>query len=466
LTDIDTDHTQASAADLPLWNWVDLCRALDIEACDGPDIHGVCIDSRRIQPGDLFIALTGDPGPRFNPSQRSERDGHDFIAAAMQAGAAGVLAHDGARRDIPQLQVADTLDALWRLGAAARARLHCPVVAVTGSSGKTTTKNLLAAALGAFCTEGSLNNHLGVPLSLMSTPEDASAAVYELGTNHPGEIGPLAELVGPNVAIVLNVHPAHAERFTNLSQLRSEKLSIYKGLKGKGHLIVEDLIALDELPTKRLEERQYATFGRSDAAQVRFLRLANGSADYVLHGETVRAHVPGGGEHRAVSLAAVLATLEVLGSPLGPALSLPDELIPRGRGTETRVGDITVIDDSYNANPESMKAALLALAQRAPPTLAVLGEMLELGADGPDYHRALVEQCAGIGGVICVGAGMQALYNELPETQRLGWFPAAGEELLDALAGAVTPGVSVLVKGSNRVFWAQNFVVRLTESLG
>ncbi|MEE8078082.1 MAG: Mur ligase family protein, partial [Pseudomonadales bacterium] len=176
----------------PLWRWTELCAALDLAIEDGPDISGISIDSRQIAAGDLFIALTGDPGTRFNPSQRSDRDGHDFIDAALENGAAGVLSHDALKRACPELKVADSLDALWALGAAARSRLDCPVVAITGSSGKTTTKSLLSAALDAFSTPGSLNNHLGVPISLARTPRDASAAVYEIGTNHPGEIAPLS----------------------------------------------------------------------------------------------------------------------------------------------------------------------------------------------------------------------------------------------------------------------------------
>ncbi|MEM8769569.1 MAG: Mur ligase domain-containing protein, partial [Pseudomonadota bacterium] len=142
----------------PLWRWPELCFALGLPPADGPDVTGISIDSRTLEPGDLFIALTGDPGPRFNSSQRSDRDGHDFVAMALERGASGVLTHDSTQRDAPELKVADTLDGLWALGRAGRDRLTCPVVAVTGSSGKTTSKTFLAAALGAFATTGSLNN--------------------------------------------------------------------------------------------------------------------------------------------------------------------------------------------------------------------------------------------------------------------------------------------------------------------
>ena len=446
----------------PLWTWTALCGALKLTEQPGPDISGVCIDSRRVQPGDLFIALTGDPGPRFSPSQRSDRDGHEFIDAAFRAGAVGVLAHDGVDRNVPQLQVADTLDGLWELGAAARMRLECPVVAITGSSGKTTTKSLLASALGAFCTEGSLNNHLGVPLSLIATPADATAAVYELGTSHPGEIAPLSELARPNVAIVLNVHPAHAEHFRGLNEIREEKLSIYKGLEPKGHLILEDEIGSDGVPVAI----SCITFGRGDRADVQFLGSTNGHADFRVGEEQVSANVPGGGEHRAMSLAAVLATLHAFDRSVEPGLNLADDLIPAGRGSEITVAGITIVDDSYNANPESMKAALRALAASPGRTVAVLGDMLELGVDSPRYHQELADYCSGIDAIICVGEAMRDLYDQLPPAQRQDWFPGVGANLLDRLIEETAPGVRLLVKGSNRVFWAHNFVAVVLARLG
>jgi UDP-N-acetylmuramoyl-tripeptide--D-alanyl-D-alanine ligase len=446
----------------PLWTWPELCRALSLEVCEGPGVSGIVIDSRKAGPGDLFVALTGDPGPRFNPSSRSERDGHDFIDAAVAAGAVGVLAHDGAARDVPQLQVADTLDGLWALGAAGRARLNCPVVAITGSSGKTTTKGMLAAALAAFSTEGSLNNHLGVPLSLALAPAQASAAVFEIGTNHPGEIAPLSALVRPHVAVVLNVHPAHAENFRDLDELRIEKLSIYSGLKPKGHLVVEDTVSVHDLPDDLLLVR----FGREDGSDVQLLEVRGQTADYLIGGEPVTAHVPGGGAHRAASLAAVLATLKVLDRPVRDGLQLGDDLVPKGRGNETLINGVTVVDDSYNANPESMKAALRTLAAVPGRTLAVLGDMLELGAEGPAHHRGLADACSGIDRVYCVGEAMRDLFDALPEGQRGAWLPdAGGEALVDEILDDLRSGDRVLFKASNRIFWARGLVDRFSERL-
>lgn len=444
-----------------LWTWRELCRALGIDEADGPVVSGICIDSRRVRPGDLFIALAGDPGPRFHPSQRSDRDGHDYIAAALAAGAVGVLAHDGLDRQAPQLQVPDTLDGLWALGRAARERLRCPVVAITGSSGKTTTKEFLAAALDAFCTDGSLNNHLGVPLSLASTPAGVTAAVYEIGTSYPGEIAPLSQLVRPHVAMVLNVHPAHAGNFSDLEELRVEKLSIYKGLKDNLNLIVEDKIDTRDVP-----DRVHVTrFGEGPDAAVQVLSVSGGLAHLRVGDEVVEASVPGGGRHRALSVAATVAALMVLQRSLEPALTLPTTLVPDGRGRELHVGDITIIDDSYNANPESMRAALAYLGEGPGRRVAVLGDMLELGEESARYHRELAPHCHTIDRVFCVGLEMRELYDQLTADQRSGWAATADDRFVDRVISMLRPNDRVLVKGSNRVFWATDFVKRLVRGL-
>jgi UDP-N-acetylmuramoyl-tripeptide--D-alanyl-D-alanine ligase len=460
----EVDPQAIGAIVMSLWHWSELCAALGLPPAAGPAVSGVTIDSRLARPGDLFVALPGDPGPRFNPSYRSDRDGHDYIEAAVANGAVGVLAHDGRARAIPQLQVRDTLDGLWALGRAARARLNCPVIAVTGSSGKTTAKTFLAAALGAFATEGSLNNHLGVPLSLARTPRDAGAAVYEIGTNHPGEIAPLSELARPHVALVLNVHPAHRENFRDLDELRHEKLSLYRGLGGKGQLILEESLETGPLP----EGTRILRFGRGPLARVQLLGLDGTTARYRIGDRLLSAHVPGGGAHRALTLAAVLCVLDVLGIDPARGAALPDELVPAGRGRRHEIAGLTVIDDSYNANPESMAAALRTLAaEPAGRRFALVGEMLELGADGPAYHRNLAPLCADLDGVFCIGEGMRALADALAAAGRPGYWQAqADDALLDRLAAALRAGDMLLVKGSNRVFWVKNYLDRLLQRLG
>ena len=446
----------------PLWRWPELCRAAGVAESPGPDVSGIAFDSRQVVAGDLFVALAGDPGPRFNPSHRSDRDGHDFIEAALAAGAVGVLGHDGRPHGAPALQVPDTLDGLWALGRAARGRLRCPVVAVTGSSGKTTVKGMLAAALDAFATAGSLNNHIGVPVSLARTPRDAGAAVYEIGTNHPGEIGPLSELVAPDVAVVVNVHPAHRENFASMAALTEEKLSIRAGLPADGLLVVEDGVDVSALP----DGVRLRRFGRGDGVDVQLLDVTAGQARYRVAGQVLEARIPGGGAHRAMSLAAVLCVLDALGRDPAAACALPDSLIAPGRGRVLEVAGVTLVDDSYNANPESMKAALTALAERpGGRRFALLGEMLELGSESAAFHRGLAPFAEALDGVWCVGAGMRALADALPEGKRLGWFEQADEALTGSLAGQLGAGDVLLVKGSNRVFWAQGYVRSLQDSL-
>lgn len=445
----------------PLWRWRELCEALGIAVVDGPDISGISIDSRTVQPGELFIALTGDPGPRFNPSQRSDRDGHDFVASALERGAAGVLVHDQQPCNCPQLIVGDTLDGLWALGRAARTRLRCPVVAVTGSSGKTTVKAMLTVALDAFSTPGSLNNHLGVPLSLARTPAQVKSAVVEIGTNHPGEIAPLSRLTQPDVAIVLNVHPAHRANFASMAELRSEKLSISQGLRAGGTLVVHDQIDDAEIDAKLPRVR----FGKAAHSDIQLLTVDGVTAQYRIVDQQLQAHVPGGGEHRALSLAAVFAVTVALGRDPVSASDLNDDLIPTGRGAQFAAGGITLIDDSYNANPMSMKAALQTLSALPGRRYALLGEMLELGDESAEFHAGLAGFCEGLTGVFCVGDGMTALAAKLNSPQYLGYWETVGDDLLSEIKAILQPGDTLLVKGSNRVFWAVGFVDKLREAL-
>ncbi len=442
-------------------------RAELIEATGGRAVSalpekftGVSIDTRTLKPGNLFVALPGDPGPRFKTASRSDRDGHDHIAAAMHAGASAALVH----RDVPignelaLLRVDDTLDALWAMGKFRRQQLAARVVAVTGSSGKTTTKSFLAAALAAYAEAGSLNNHLGVPLSLARTPRETKDAVYEIGTSNPGEIGPLSRLAAPDVAIVLNVQSAHIGNFEDWDALRREKFSIAEGLRPGGTLVYEQ--GLDP-GVQRGKSR--LTFGEGEGADVQLVGMDGGRAIYRIRGELHSARIPGGGAHRARSLAAVVATLLALERPLAGAFELPDALIPGGRGEVSVIGGIMLLDDSYNANPDSMRAALVQLISTpSERRLAVLGEMLELGATSTERHRALADVVRHLDGFWAVGEGMRAL-SDLPNC--FGWWAEANEALRDSVGNSLQTGDAVLIKGSNRVFWVKNFAKHLASKL-
>jgi UDP-N-acetylmuramoyl-tripeptide--D-alanyl-D-alanine ligase len=448
-----------------LWRWTEACEALGLPPAAGPDIHGISIDTRTLQPGDLFVALSGDPGPRFHTASRSERDGHDFVAVAAKSGAVGALTHRQTGIRLPELRVADTLDGLWQLGRASRRRLTCPVFAVTGSSGKTTVRSFLAAALDIPQVAGSLNNFWGVPLSLARTPATTPAAVFEIGTNHPGEIEPLARLVNPTIALVLNVRSAHLEYFPSFAALQEEKFSIYRGLTADGVAVAPADTPQALLP----DDRRLVRFGRSNGADVELLEYldAERRARYRVAGAEHWAHVPGGGEHRAFSLAAVLACLHAAGLTVENALALPDDVVPAGRGTRSDVAGVGLIDDSYNANPASMAAALDGLA-RTPGRrrVAILGEMLELGEDSPRLHRELADHCHGIVRILCVGPGMRALWDALPPSQRWRYQERVDDDLINAVVAELEAGDVVLVKGSNRVFWQHRFVEQLASALG
>ena len=443
-----------------LWNWQALCAALALPEVAGPDVSGVSIDSRRIRPGELFVALPGDLSDRFTVTQRSSRDGHDFVADAFSAGAAGALVHRDVAVDMPLLRVQDTVEGLWQIAAAARARIAGTVVAVTGSSGKTTAKLWLAHALDAFATQGSLNNHLGVPLSLALTPAGCRA-VIEIGTNHPGEIAPLSRLSNPDVALLLNVQHAHIGNFADWTALRAEKLSIAAGLTRDGVFVVPESLAADARAKFRT---RVTSFGEERNADVRLCALDGDRAQIRVGSNTYSGRVPGGGVHRAQTLSAVVAAAFACGGSLQRALELPADLVPEGRGTVQVVAGITVVDDSYNANPRSMAAALMQHAGES-RGIAVVGEMAELGEKSADRHLELADACHGLEAVFCVGEGSRPLFDALPPGQRRGFWPRADADLTEALVAALLPGDRVLVKGSRSVFWLNGFVTGLIEAL-
>ena len=441
-----------------LWSFQALATAVAAPSAEGPDVFGVGIDSRLTEPGDLFVALPGDPGPRFQPGARSERDGHDFARNAVDKGAVAVLAHREGDYGVPTLMVKDTLDGLWDIGRAARRRLDGPAVAVTGSSGKTTFKSFAASALGAFATSGSLNNHIGVPLSLARTPRDADAAVFEIGTNHPGEIGPLARLAEPDVAVLLNVHPAHIENFGSLEAIRREKVSIAQGVRAGGAFVHPFGLPPDH-------GGRCVTFGSEPGADVRLVGIEGNVAEVRSATGRGRAPVPGGGIHRAMSICAVAAVLTALELPLGLLDRLRGQDVPRGRGSRIDAGGVTIIDESYNANPASMAATLDAFAAQPGRRLAILGDMRELGTEAARYHRELALNCDGLTGVFCVGSDMRELYEALPAEQRFGTSEHADGAFATYCAEHIQPGDHVLVKGSNTVFWTNDFVASLVREV-
>ena len=432
---------------------------------------GVSIDTRTLQKGDLFVALS------------AARDGHDFVAQALDSGAAAALVSrvpDGVAEDAPLLIVPDVLDGLADLGRAGRARTGARVVAVTGSVGKTSTKDMLQAMLSGqgrtHAAVSSYNNHWGVPLTLARMPADTEFAVIEIGMNHPGEIAPLARIARPHVALITTVAAVHLEAFADVAGIAREKAAIFEGLEPEGTCLFNG-----DLPVALLTELEgpaWATggpvirFGRDETCPYRAL-------DIRVTGDTtvVQAQTPSGplvfklnsaGQHFAVNALGALAAVEALGGDLAlAATDLQRWAPPAGRGMRQRltldpVDDalwIELIDDAFNASPTSLSAALQVLATATPADdvgriargrrIAILGDMLELGPDEMSLHAAMADDpaCAAVDLFHCVGPRMAAFYQALPRAKRGEWHESAAQMAARAPA-LVDAGDVVLIKGS------------------
>jgi UDP-N-acetylmuramoyl-tripeptide--D-alanyl-D-alanine ligase len=423
-------------------------------------ITGVSIDSRTIGPGEAFVAIRGD-----------NRDGHDFVPAALKAGAALALveeghAPEGAR---PLLVVPDdTLAALRRIAAAGRTRMQGKVVAVTGSVGKTGTTAMLRLALASLgpthAPVGSFNNHWGVPLTLARMPAETRYGVFEIGMNHAGEIRPLTRLVRPHVALVTTIAPVHLEYFDSEAGIAEAKAEIFEGLEPGGTAVLNRDNPWFALLAARARAAgaRIVSFGEHPDADVRLERAAlreDGSAIQIrLFGAPVAYRLGAPGRHLVMNSLGVVGAIHALEGDLAPALiALAGFRAPKGRGERIRLrhpaGAFTLIDESYNANPASMRAALALLGQIGPEgrgrRIAVLGDMLELGAQGPEAHRDLapaVEE-AGADLVFLAGPLMASLWEDLPERRRAA-YAGTGTELESALLGAIGPGDVVMVKAS------------------
>jgi UDP-N-acetylmuramoyl-tripeptide--D-alanyl-D-alanine ligase len=453
---------------MSLWHWSELLSALELQTPDrGPDIHGVSIDSRSLQNGDLFIALAGDPGSAFNISPGNARDGHDFLEQAINAGASGLLISRTMATQVPALCVGDTLDGLWRIGQAARARMSGQVVAVTGSAGKTTARHWLEHALSSqgvtHASVGSLNNHWGVPLSLARMDRSTEYGVFEIGMNHAGEIAPLSRLVSPSVAVIVSVLPAHIGNMGSIEAIRDEKLSIQAGLNEDGTLVLPDDLA--HLCRDQLKGRRIMTFGFKDTADIRIEQSATATS-IVVQGQRYPFQFSVPGTHRLSTALAVVAAVHAIGADVAAAIDTLCTLeVPDGRGNHETIRGVVVIDDSYNANPVSMRMAVQALGTYdTGRRIAFLGEMLELGEQGAGLHKMVAEQSADADIIYTFGDGFRDLASCF-EGRHGGHFDVPSKFDLTAFCADLRPGDVVLVKGANKVFWADHFVSKLKNRL-
>ncbi|HEV8034634.1 UDP-N-acetylmuramoyl-tripeptide--D-alanyl-D-alanine ligase [Yoonia sp.] len=452
----------------PLWTSAEAVVATGGNATQPWQATGVSIDTRTLQKGDLFVALA------------DVRDGHDFVAQALQKGAAAALVThvpDGVAADAPLLIVTDVLDALGAIGRAARARTAAKVVAITGSVGKTSTKEMLRAVLArqgkCHAAEASYNNHWGVPLTLARMPADTDYAVIEIGMSNPGEITPLSQMARPHVAMVTTVAAAHLASFESLAGIAVEKACIMDGLEAGGIAVLNADIETSHIlqeHAKALGATQ-VLFGETApdwvvkdvriAGDVTVITAAGGGLDYLF-----KLSVPG--RHFAMNAVGVLAVVEALGAdPVAASLDIAAWVPPAGRGTrEIIVTDmandgesLALLDDAFNANPTSLAASLEVLAASLPSDnvgriikgrrVAILGDMLELGTAEIAMHRDMAqnEHLKSLDLIHCAGPLMRHLWEELPEEQRGRWAETAAE-LVPQASQLVDAGDVVLVKGS------------------
>ena len=445
----------------PLWTSDEIARATGGKLSGAPfAATGVSIDTRTIEPGDLFVALAG------------VRDGHEFVEQAMAKGAVGVLASQTV--SAPAVMVTDTLEALEKLGVAARGRTpQARRGAVTGSVGKTSVTQAIMAGLGlagrAHSSVKSYNNHIGVPLTLARMPRDTERAVFEIGMNHADEIRPLARMVSPQVVVITTVGPVHTENFPDGEEgVARAKAEVFQGLQPGGVAVLNaDNAWFDLLKAEALKAgAEVRTFGTKEGADARLIDF-QGAPGYAavqarFHGKGLDFPILQTGMHWGLNAMAVLLMLEALDVDLGEGLAALGSFEPlEGRGAEAAVhlpgGPFTLIDESYNANPISMASAIATLGARKVGSgkiggrrIVALTDMLELGDDAPRYHAALAEPLAeaNVDLVFCAGPLMKSLWDALPATRRGGYAETAAD-LAPQVSRAAEPGDLVMVKGSN-----------------
>ncbi|HEY6518170.1 MAG TPA: UDP-N-acetylmuramoylalanyl-D-glutamyl-2,6-diaminopimelate--D-alanyl-D-alanine ligase [Roseiarcus sp.] len=447
-----------------LWTQTELSAALGAAPSRSLDttIGGVSIDSRTLEAGDLFFAIRGDA-----------HDGHDHVARALEAGAAAAVVSRERAPELaalgPAFVVEDTLKAMERLGIAARARSNAKIVAVTGSVGKTTAKEMLRAMLTAcgltHASAASYNNHWGVPLTLARMPADARFGVFEMGMNHAGEIAPLTRMARPHVALVTTIAPVHIEHLGSIEAIADAKAEIVLGLEPHGTAVLNrDAPQFDRLKkaaaARGARIRSFGGGGDCDARLLEVEATDGGSrvrARVLAHELAFELGAPG--VHMAQDALGALLAAEALGANLDACAAALRRFSPqKGRGERFSVptpdGPATIIDESYNANPASMRAALALLAAAKPGPkgrrIAVIGDMLELGPKAAAMHAELAADLSANKVDLLFGAGplTRALYDAAPASMRAAWTERSSE-LTDEVARTLRGGDIAMIKGSN-----------------
>jgi len=435
---------------------------MEIAAAKTPEgpIFGISIDSRTVQKDDLFFAILGD-----------QLDGHEYVAKALDAGArAAVVSRPVAGVcETKLLSVKDTLAALNRLGVAARSRTRAKVIAITGSVGKTGTKEALRLGLEksgqTHAAVASFNNHWGVPLTLARCPERTDFGIFEIGMNHAGEITPLVKMVRPHIVIITNVAPVHLEYFNSLDDIAAAKAEIFNGLEPGGTAILNrDNKYFDYLATAALDAgaATIIAVGEHEQAHVRLVRCEleadRSTVDVDMMGQSLSYEIGAAGKHLVLNSLAVLAAVKQAGGDVNAAATaLQDWTAASGRGARhfltVKGKSALLIDETFNANPTSMRAAFGVLASAEPQgegrKIVVLGDMLELGDMSKEAHRDLLKPLleADVDQVFAAGPYMKFLWDDVPDKLRGAYAPEA-HSLKENLVAAVQPGDVVMIKGS------------------
>jgi UDP-N-acetylmuramoyl-tripeptide--D-alanyl-D-alanine ligase len=426
-------------------------------------VTGISIDSRTIQPGEAFFAIKGD-----------RVDGHNYASIAVANGAALMVVNESklpalGRLTVPMIVVEDVLQAMVRLALAARIRSRAHIIAVTGSVGKTTTKEMLRQVLvpsgEVHAAVASFNNHWGVPLTLARMPATAAFGVFEIGMNHPGEITPLVKMVRPHLAVITTIAPAHLGNFASVDEIADTKAEIFAGLVDGGTVLLNrDNPYFEYLERKAREADVYGihSFGQHAKAEFCLAEFDGGAESStvwaVIDGETREVVIGAPGRHIAENAMAALGVVHLLGADMDGAIHALAHLeAVKGRGQRhklrTDTGLLTLIDESYNANPASMRAAIAVLAAAQPGgngrRIAILGDMLELGELSGELHAELSGPllAAGIEHVWLAGPEMATLKTQLPESVSVVWFETT-QELADYASATVHGGDVVMVKSS------------------
>jgi len=440
-----------------LWNSVDACMATKGKSAEAWVADGVSIDSRTIKKGDLYVAIKGE-----------SFDGHDFIEDAFKNGAAAAVISKKTKHNYagPLLEVRDTLVALTELGKFARERSNAKIIAVTGSVGKTSVKNALAFVLGkqgkTHSTQGNLNNHIGLPLMLARMEPDCEFAVLEMGMNYAGEILPLTKLARPHVAVITTIEAVHMEFFNSVKDIVDAKSEIFAGVENDGTAV----IPFDPVHYERIKKtaefygiKNIISFGCKNGADVRMLSFSEGKIEVKTDRKRMKYNFPIPGKHQALNSIAVLAAVWGCEADLEKAAKTFEDIKStegRGKIYELKLsGDkFSLIDDSYNASPASMRAAFSVLSEikkkKEGRAIALLGNMLELGKDKIKFHKDLAGDLEAnkIDKVFVCGDMMAELYEALPEKIRGGKYESASD-MLPVLKNELQKGDIVLVKGSH-----------------